>query len=64
MSAKRKNRRETFGIYQKTPAALPPGIQEQCRNAVWKEPSAITRRNTDRFAIDEYKRLFDADVLP
>lgn len=54
-----------FGIYQKTPAALPPGIQELVPDrGLERTICDYIAGMTDRFAIDEYKRLFDADVLP
>jgi len=56
---------ELFGIYQKTPATLPAGVQELApERGLERTICDYIAGMTDRFAIDEYKRLFDADVLP
>lgn len=56
---------ELFGIYQKTPATLPAAVQElAAERGVERTICDYIAGMTDRFAIDEYKRLFDADTLP
>lgn len=56
---------ELFGIYQKTPTTLPASIQELVpERGLERTICDYIAGMTDRFAIDEYKRLFDADVLP
>lgn len=56
---------ELFGIYQKTPATLPTAVQElAAERGVERTICDYIAGMTDRFAIDEYKRLFDADTLP
>jgi len=56
---------QIFEMYQSTPAALPQAVQE------WFPERGLERTicdyiagMTDRFAIDEYQRLFNVDVLP
>ncbi|MEL7645852.1 MAG: deoxyguanosinetriphosphate triphosphohydrolase [Anaerolineaceae bacterium] len=56
---------DLFGIYQKMPATLPTGVQELVpERGLERTICDYIAGMTDRFAIDEYKRLFDADVLP
>ena len=56
---------DLFSVYHDTPATLPPSIQalvdeRGLETAVCDYIAGMT----DRFAIDEYNRLFSADVLP
>lgn len=56
---------DLFSVYHYTPATLPPSIQvlvdeRGLETAVCDYIAGMT----DRFAIDEYNRLFSADVLP
>ena len=56
---------DLFSVYHDTPAMLPPSIQalvdeRGLETAVCDYIAGMT----DRFAIDEYNRLFSADVLP
>lgn len=54
-----------FDTYQKNPSALPPAVQQSIpekdlETAICDYVAGMT----DRFAIDEYQRLFDVTVLP
>lgn len=56
---------EMFKFYHASPAALPAAVQETIparglETAICDHIAGMT----DRYAIDEYKRLFQADVLP
>ncbi|MFZ3150605.1 MAG: deoxyguanosinetriphosphate triphosphohydrolase [Anaerolineaceae bacterium] len=56
---------ELFNIYQSTPATLPANVQETIgERGLERTICDYLAGMTDRFAIEEYKRLFDADVLP
>jgi dGTPase len=56
---------DLFTIYQQNPATLPshiqPGIRER---GLERSICDYIAGMTDRFAIDEYNRLFSPDVLP
>ena len=56
---------ELFNIYQANPKTLPTEVQESIpERGLERTICDYIAGMTDRFAIDEYKRLFDADVLP
>ncbi|GAA5342635.1 MAG: deoxyguanosinetriphosphate triphosphohydrolase [Anaerolineaceae bacterium] len=56
---------ELFNIYQANPKTLPTEVQEFIpERGLERTICDYIAGMTDRFAIDEYKRLFDADVLP
>jgi dGTPase len=56
---------ELFNIYQANPKTLPAEVQESIpQRGLERTICDYIAGMTDRFAIDEYKRLFDADVLP
>ena len=56
---------ELFNIYQANPKTLPTEVQEFLpERGLERTICDYIAGMTDRFAIDEYKRLFDADVLP
>ena len=56
---------ELFNIYQANPKTLPTEVQEFIpERGLERTVCDYIAGMTDRFAIDEYKRLFDADVLP
>ena len=56
---------ELFNIYQANPKTLPTEVQESIpERGLERTNCDYIAGMTDRFAIDEYKRLFDADVLP
>ncbi|HAE86303.1 MAG TPA: deoxyguanosinetriphosphate triphosphohydrolase [Anaerolineaceae bacterium] len=56
---------ELFNIYQANPKTLPAEVQETIsERGLERTICDYIAGMTDRFAIDEYKRLFDADVLP
>jgi len=56
---------ELFNIYQANPKTLPTEVQESIpKRGLERTICDYIAGMTDRFAIDEYKRLFDADVLP
>jgi dGTPase len=56
---------ELFNIYQANPKTLPTEVQELItQRGLERTICDYIAGMTDRFAIDEYKRLFDADVLP
>jgi len=56
---------ELFNIYQANPKILPTEVQESItERGLERTICDYIAGMTDRFAIDEYKRLFDADVLP
>lgn len=66
MAAKSENIvTELFNIYQANPKTLPTEVQESIpERGLERTICDYIAGMTDRFAIDEYKRLFDADVLP
>jgi dGTPase len=66
MAAKSENIvTELFQIYQANPKTLPAEVQETIsERGLERTICDYIAGMTDRFAIDEYKRLFDADVLP
>lgn len=54
-----------FTAYQNTPTALPPAIQQLIPDrGLERTVCDYIAGMTDRFAIDEYQRLFDVTVLP
>ncbi|NLA43796.1 deoxyguanosinetriphosphate triphosphohydrolase, partial [Candidatus Saccharibacteria bacterium] len=54
-----------FDTYQKNPTALPPAIQQLIpEKGLETAICDYIAGMTDRFAIDEYQRLFDVTVLP
>lgn len=54
-----------FTFYRENPATLPVNIQQDAQNqGLSRVICDYVAGMTDRFAIDEYKRLFDPDVLP
>lgn len=56
---------DLFSFYQATPASLPPAIQDQIsERGLERTICDYIAGMTDRFAIEEYDRLFSADVLP
>jgi len=56
---------ELFNIYQANPKTLPTEVQEFIpERGLERTICDYIAGMTDRFAIEEYKRLFDADVLP
>jgi len=56
---------DLFIAYQKSPTMLPEGIQASIpEEGVERTICDYIAGMTDRFAIDEHKRLFDSDVLP
>jgi len=56
---------ELFTIYQQIPATLPNHIQSSIRErGLERAICDYIAGMTDRFAIDEYNRLFSPDVLP
>ncbi|MFZ3070916.1 MAG: deoxyguanosinetriphosphate triphosphohydrolase [Anaerolineaceae bacterium] len=56
---------EIFNMYQSTPSTLPANVQELIgERGLERTICDYIAGMTDRFAIDEYRRLFDADVLP
>ena len=56
---------ELFNIYQANPKTLPTEVQEFIpERGLERTICDYIAGMTDRFAIDEYKRLFVADVLP
>ena len=56
---------ELFNIYQANPKTLPTEVQESIpERGLERTICDYIAGMTDRFAIDEYKRLFVADVLP
>ena len=56
---------ELFNIYQANPKTLPTEVQESIpERGLERTICDYIAGMTDRFAIDEYKRLFDADILP
>jgi dGTPase len=56
---------DLFNTYQKSPSMLPDGIQSQISDhGLERTICDYVAGMTDRFAIDEYNRLFDPDVLP
>lgn len=56
---------ELFNIYQQNPATLPSQIQAVSRErGLERSICDYIAGMTDRFAIDEYNRLFTPDVLP
>ncbi len=56
---------DIFNTYQKSPSMLPDGIQSQISDrGLERTICDYVAGMTDRFAIDEYNRLFDPDVLP
>ncbi|HSN95428.1 MAG TPA: deoxyguanosinetriphosphate triphosphohydrolase [Anaerolineaceae bacterium] len=56
---------DLFTIYQKIPATLPSHIQTSIRErGLERSICDYIAGMTDRFAIDEYNRLFTPDVLP
>ncbi len=56
---------ELFNIYQANPKTLPTEVQEFIpERGLERTICDYIAGMTDRFAIDEYKRLFYADVLP
>ena len=56
---------ELFNIYLANPKTLPTEVQEFIpERGLERTICDYIAGMTDRFAIDEYKRLFDADVLP
>jgi dGTPase len=56
---------DLFGIYQQNPATLPAHIQSNIREkGLERSICDYIAGMTDRFAIDEYNRLFSPDVLP
>lgn len=56
---------DLFGIYQQNPATLPTHIQPSIRDkGLERSICDYIAGMTDRFAIDEYNRLFSPDVLP
>jgi dGTPase len=66
MAAKSENIvTELFQIYQANPKTLPAEVQETIsERGLERTICDYIAGMTDRFAIDEYKRLFDVDVLP
>lgn len=56
---------ELFNLYVNTPSALPDSVQLSIPvKGLELTVCDYIAGMTDRFAIDEYKRLFDVDVLP
>ena len=56
---------ELYNTYQANPKTLPTEVQEFIpERGLERTICDYIAGMTDRFAIDEYKRLFDADVLP
>jgi len=56
---------ELFNIYQANPKTLPTEVQDSIpERGLERTICDYIAGMTDRFAIDEYKRLFVADVLP
>ena len=56
---------ELYNTYQANPKTLPTEVQESIpERGLERTICDYIAGMTDRFAIDEYKRLFDADVLP
>lgn len=56
---------QIFEMYQSTPAALPQTVQELFpERGLERTICDYIAGMTDRFAIDEYQRLFNVDVLP
>ena len=54
-----------FEMYQSNPAALPPEVQDRIEeHGLERSICDYIAGMTDRFAIDEYHRLFNVDVLP
>jgi len=54
-----------FDTYQKNPSALPPAVQQLIpEKGLGTAICDYIAGMTDRFAIDEYQRLFDVTVLP
>ncbi|NLC13303.1 MAG: deoxyguanosinetriphosphate triphosphohydrolase, partial [Chloroflexi bacterium] len=54
-----------FNVYQQTPSALPPAVQGLiAERGLERSICDYIAGMTDRFAIDEYQRLFDVNVLP
>lgn len=54
-----------FEMYQSNPAALPPEVQDRIdERGLERSICDYIAGMTDRFAIDEYHRLFNVDVLP
>ena len=66
MAAKSENIvTQLFNMYQATPKTLPTEVQETIpERGLERTICDYIAGMTDRFAIDEYKRLFEADVLP
>ncbi len=56
---------DIFNMYQKTPSALPEAVQELIpQRGLERTICDYIAGMTDRFAIDEHSRLFDAQTLP
>lgn len=56
---------DIFNMYQKTPSALPEAVQELIpQRGLERTICDYIAGMTDRFAIDEHLRLFDAQTLP
>ncbi len=56
---------DIFNMYQSTPSALPEAVQELIpQRGVERTICDYIAGMTDRFAIDEHLRLFDAQTLP
>lgn len=56
---------DLFSIYHDTPATLPDAIQELIpERGLERTICDYIAGMTDRFAIDEYNRLFDVNILP
>jgi len=56
---------DIFNMYQQTPSALPESVQELIpQRGLERTICDYIAGMTDRFAIDEYSRLFDPETLP
>ncbi len=56
---------ELFTLYQENPTSLPDSVQELIeQRGLERAICDYIAGMTDRFAIDEYKRLFEPDILP
>jgi dGTPase len=54
-----------FELYRQNPSALNPSVQAQIpERGLERTICDYIAGMTDRFAVDEYQRLFDVTVLP